>query len=136
MNNYNKEIFVKELGISSTQIESFEDLEKLKRIKIDLDLIISDLDFHIDSCKKKYLEGDSKSDHGHYNRVKRKKRLYGLVSQLIQVRIGYLGKQERYNHRFNTLLLKKIREKIDLGQCIDRKLFDQLKNEIRHENNI
>jgi len=113
-------IVVKELKITSDDIQNYKDLDKLKVLKIELDALLVRLSFELDDYKIKYIEKGISGDFDWFKRTKTKKRLYGLMSQLIQTKIGFLGKKEKElnieksekeRHHFFNILIKKLKHK-------------------------
>lgn len=109
-------IIVKELQTSSEEVMKSDDLEWLQTIRFALNGILVNLNGLIDGFELKYsYEGVS----GNYHwllKVKKKKRLYGLMHETIKHRISQLKKieKERKQKSVEKILIEKLKENTDI----------------------
>lgn len=122
-------ITIKELNITTQDIEKSENLDELKMLKIKLDFLIGRFSNQLEEYKLQYIEEGVSGDYDWLRRVKCKKRLYGTVSQLLQHKIGVLGKKEKEVRRNSAteILIEKIK------QNMDKDLFYKLVDEAHRE---
>ena len=129
-------VTIKELNITSNDINNFENLDELKVLKIEVDNILGRLHTEIDDYNLKFIKDGISGDYEWFKKIKTKKKLYGLMSQLMQIRIGFLGKQLKKEnalvnakknddkHSFYTLLMKKLKQ--TYGDETIQKLIDEV----------
>ncbi len=118
-------IVVKELKTSSSEVRKSQDIEGLKMLKIELDTILGDINYQIDKYNCEYTQKLISGNYDWLVKAKRKKRLYGAVSQLIQNRIGFLRSKEKQQKQdsFLNIFFEKVKENID------EELFSKLVDE-------
>ena len=123
-------IIVKELGITSDDVKNHNDRNELKLYKIELDSIIAKLDYELDDYKLKYKLTGISGDYDWFIRAKSKRKLYGLMTQLIQTRLAIIKKEQHEEQRnsFHAILMRKIKDKI--GEEELNELIDQIHDEL------
>lgn len=128
-------IIVKELGLTSEDVENHKDTDELKILKIKVDVLSTGLQNKLDDYNCKYKNANVSGDYEWFKRAKTKKRLYGLMSQLIQQRIGILNKQERQKewYTFKNRLIDKLKQHV--GKELFSKLVEEAKFESEFQNN-
>ena len=108
-------ITVRELRISSEDVKTFSNKEDLLKLKTELDSLLIVLNSTLERMKIEYSNNKSLGNYSRYSKLKMKKKLYGVVSQLMQIRIGELSKIEKAKNRnsFYEFLIKGLKENVD-----------------------
>jgi hypothetical protein len=128
-------ITIKELGISSDDVKTFSNREDLLKIKTELDTLLIVLNSHLEKYKIEYVQNGVSGNYSKFNNLKTKKKLYGIMSQLMQIRIGEISKIDRAKNRhlFLEILVNRLKENIDGN--IFYKIVEEVKNEVTESQN-
>lgn len=108
------DIIIKEMGVTSSDVYLIDDVNELLDLKIKLSFITINLSTSLEDYKLNFIEKGVSGDYDWFKRASHKKKLYGLMQNLIQVRIGVLNKKEKEKNKkkneeerhyfFNTLI--------------------------------
>ena len=122
-----------ECSTNSLEIMQESDLNKLNHYMDAIDIINIDIDNQMEDYKVEYVKNGVSGDYKWLRDAKTKRKLYAKLRQIIQRRIGELGKiqrkkrKEERNATFTELFMAKVKE-MDNGI-----LFEDIRDEVLEE---
>lgn len=106
-----KKIYVDEIGISSVDIKNENSVEILNGWKIELNFILAEMSTQLVEAKGNAQANDKYSNVSWFKAISHKKKLYGICSQLIQMKLGVLKRES--NKELSDVFIDVAREELD-----------------------